>query len=98
MHQVILQLIAVKWQLFGKHHAAINTALNLLYTLLWTVLGVTLPKDRHNKAYYTPLDKMAWRIVLEIICLSMTTFFSVRVSKEFIKYHHYCAIWFDICG
>ena len=53
MHPVILRLIAIKWQLFGKMHAARNTAINLFYTILWTVLGVSVPKGNIMSMYST---------------------------------------------
>ena len=80
MHPVILQLIAVKWQLFGKFYSAVDVALNLSYTLLWTILGVSLPKTK-EKSYYTPLNKNAWRIVLEFGSVCMAIYFMVKVSE-----------------
>lgn len=82
MHPVILRLIAIKWQLFGKYHTALNTGMNLIYTILWTVLGVTMPKTK-IKRYYTPVAANTWRIVLEIIGLSMAFYFLVTQFLEF---------------
>ena len=79
MNPVILRLIAIKWQLFGKFYTAKNTCLNLMYTILWTILGVTLPKG-DKKYFYTPTGRNSWRIVLEILALGMAVYFIVKVT------------------
>ena len=78
MHPVILRSIAIKWQLYGNYRTGLTTGLNLLYTLLWTALGVSMPRDDVG-AYYTPLSKNVWRIVLEVISLILTLYFIVQV-------------------
>ena len=45
MHPVFQRLLHVKWDLFGKFGSLINVSINLVYTLIWTFLGIFLPKD-----------------------------------------------------
>eukprot|EP00111_Clytia_hemisphaerica_P008770 TCONS_00025648-protein len=72
MHPVFQRLLHVKWGLFGKFGSLINVSINLVYTLIWTFLGIFLPKDH---VYYTPMSSMWWRLVLELIAVSLTCYF-----------------------
>ena len=78
MHPVILRLIKLKWDLFGKWNAVLYLIINLLYTIIWTVIVVTLPRN-HSDAFYTPLKKNAWRIVIDTVGCLMTLVFIVKV-------------------
>ncbi|XP_028405944.1 uncharacterized protein LOC114528490 [Dendronephthya gigantea] len=70
MHPVMQRLIGVKWQMYGKWAAILDLVLNLLYTILWTILAVTLP--RHGKDLYVPLVSNIWRIVIVGILILLT--------------------------
>ena len=52
MHPVILRLLRIKWNLFGKKGALKLFALNLLYTINWTILGLILPGKNLYKISY----------------------------------------------
>ena len=43
IHPVMQRLLRIKWNLFGKRGAIKMFALNFLYTLNWTVLGLLVP-------------------------------------------------------
>ncbi|XP_065663254.1 uncharacterized protein LOC100208925 isoform X1 [Hydra vulgaris] len=84
MHPVILQLIAIKWNLFGKFYSTIDVVLNFTYTLLWTSLGVSLPRTfSSTSGYYTPIKSNIWRIIIEIICSILATYFIIMQIIEF---------------
>lgn len=80
VHPVILKLIQMKWELFGKMNALVVLAINIIYTLLWTAIGVTLPQD-HKEPFYTPLKEKWWRLLIEVIGALMTLAFIVRVCN-----------------
>lgn len=78
MHPVFQKLLDVKWNLFGKWGTFGLVAVNLFYTLIWTALGIFLP--RHGENYYTPISSNWWRLILEIIGLLLTVYFIYSVS------------------
>ncbi|XP_065055381.1 transient receptor potential cation channel subfamily A member 1-like isoform X4 [Rhopilema esculentum] len=73
MHPVFQKLLDVKWNLFGKWGTFGLVAINLFYTLIWTVLGIFLP--RHGEKYYSPISETWWRLVLEVFGVLMTVYF-----------------------
>ena len=82
MHPIFQRLIDVKWKYFGRKGAWIDIILNLFLTVLYTVLAVTLPDDVED--YYKPLRKNWWRIVVEIVLISL---FINEVRKEIKEYY-----------
>ena len=62
MHPVMRKLIAVKWKIYGKRGAIMDMAFNLMYTVLWTIAAVTLPK--YGRELYLPLEDKVWRLTL----------------------------------
>jgi len=79
MHPVFQRLLHVKWGLFGKFGSLINVSINLIYTLIWTFLGIFLPADPN--AYYSPMKDNWWRLVLELIAVALTGYFIYMVSQ-----------------
>ena len=55
-------------------------ALNFLYTLIWTILGILIPRDH---VYYLPFKDNWWRLVLEVFGVSMTIYFIFMVRLDF---------------
>ena len=80
MHPVMRRLIGVKWQIYGKWGAILDLVLNLIYTILWTVLAVTLPK--HGRDLYIPLKSNVWRLVIVFILILLTL---VEIRKQIIS-------------
>ena len=76
MHPVFQRLLHVKWNLFGKRGSAQMLALNLLDTLIWTILGILLPRDHQ---YYHPFADNWWRLAMELFGVLMTVYFIVMV-------------------
>jgi hypothetical protein len=62
MHPVMRRLIAVKWKIYGKRGAIMDMALNLIYTMLWTIIAVTTPRYGHD--LYLPLEDNIWRFII----------------------------------
>ncbi|XP_012558139.2 uncharacterized protein LOC100201978 isoform X1 [Hydra vulgaris] len=83
MHPVILQLITIKWNLFGRMYSMVDVVINFLYTLLWTVIGITLPKGETNNSFYTPFSVNWWRITLELISVSLAVYFILTQMAQF---------------
>ncbi len=75
MHPVFQRLLFVKWQQFGKKGSLKLMFLNLFYTLIWTILGILIPREGEN--FYTPLKTQWWRIILEFIAVSLTVYFLI---------------------
>ena len=75
-HPAIQTLVEVKWSLFGKKACVYNVIKNLLYAIIWSVLGISIPRSGN---YYLPLKKHAWRMVFEIIGIIMTLYFMITV-------------------
>ncbi len=80
MHPVMQRLIGVKWQMYGKWGAIVDLVLNLIYTILWTVLAVTLPKQGEN--LYSPLKSNAWRLVIVGLLIVLTL---VEIRKQILS-------------
>lgn len=77
MHPVFQRLLYVKWNLFGKRGSAKMLCLNFFYTVIWTILGILIPRDHR---YYTPFADNWWRLILEMCGVSMTIYFIFMVS------------------
>ena len=82
MHPVMQRLIAVKWKMYGKWGAVMDLVLNLVYTILWTVLAVTLPM--YGRDLYLPIEKKSWRLVIGILLVVFTVW---EIRKQIIGKH-----------
>ena len=93
MHPVFQRLLTVKWQLFGKKGSIQMLALNLFYTLIWTILGILIPREN---TYYTPIVDNLWRIIFEGIGVILTVYFvicEINVLKSFKRCHFRWRQW-----
>ena len=79
MHPVMRRLISVKWKIYGKTGAILDLVLNLIYTILWTIEGVTMPKSGHE--LYLPVRDNIWRIAID----SFIILFTLMEIKQQIK-------------
>ena len=84
MHPVFQRLLLVKWNLFAKRGSWALVLLNLFYTLIWTFLGMFIPRGE-NLRYYDPLSSNWWRLVLELIGLMLTGYFIFMVSFQLVQ-------------
>ncbi|XP_028405932.1 uncharacterized protein LOC114528470 isoform X2 [Dendronephthya gigantea] len=80
MHPVMQRLIGVKWQCYGKWGAVQDLALNLIYTTLWTLLAITLPK--YGRDLYIPIGPNSWRLVVGIFLILLTI---VEIRKQILN-------------
>lgn len=80
-HPAIQTLVEVKWNLFGKKACVYNVIKNLFYAIIWSVLGISIPRSGN---YYLPLKKHAWRMVFEIIGIMMTLYFMITVRTPLL--------------
>jgi len=58
-------------------------ALNFLYTVIWTILGIMIPRDHR---YYLPFEDNWWRLVLEVFGVSLTVYFIFMVRFQIFTY------------
>ena len=80
MHPVMQRLIAVKWQMYGKWGANLDLIINLVYTVLWTVIAVTLPS--YGRELYLPLAENSWRLIIGIFLILFTI---VEIRKQIVS-------------
>ena len=91
MHPVFQKLLDVKWDLFGKWGTFGLVAINLIYTLIWTILGILLP--RHGENYYTPMSSNWWRMLLELFGLLLTVYFIYSVSSIIFDFENFFLVY-----
>ena len=78
MHPVFQRLLHVKWNLFGRSGSIQLLVLNLFYTLIWTILGLLMPRELPGKRsipgrnYYVPVGENWGRLILEPIGVCLT--------------------------
>ena len=70
LHPVMQRLISVKWRMYGKWGAIQALVMNLVYTILWSVIGVSLPKT--GREMYEPLKENVWRLLIGILLILLT--------------------------
>ena len=92
MHPIMQRLIGVKWQMYGKWGAILDLIINLVYTVLWTVLAVTLPNN--GRDLYLPHADTAWRLTIGILLILFTV---LEIRKQVVsKYKHCCSESFQL--
>lgn len=83
MHPVMQQLIKQKWNKFGKWGAVIDAGIHFLYILIWTILGIQLPKaDGDTVPEYYSAPRLYWSIPLEVFGVLLTLYFLLHVSNS----------------
>ena len=83
MHPVIQKMISVKWNKFARLKSWIELIINLVYTLIWIILALLIPRDGK---FHTPLTSKPWRIVLEAIFVILSVYFAIKVCLS--KFQH----------
>ena len=91
MHPVFQRLITVKWDYFGRRGAWFQAFISFLFVLVWTILGVTLPREPSE--FYSPLSATSWRLALGILGVLMTCNEIKRELAEYLssrrEFHHW---------
>ncbi|KAH9499868.1 hypothetical protein Btru_076794 [Bulinus truncatus] len=90
MHPVFKRLLDVMWNQFGRKWAWINLCINIIYILLWTVIGVVVEYD---KRYYYNLPDDTWRIILFILAALMTFYQIYEEIMEFKRSQNFHNKW-----
>nr|XP_015218192.1 PREDICTED: transient receptor potential channel pyrexia-like [Lepisosteus oculatus] len=71
MHPVILKLIKVKWNLYGRLGAWILLLLNFLFILSWTIVAISVALIRPEELPYAfPGDW--WRVLVIVVAIVLT--------------------------
>ncbi|XP_066553163.1 transient receptor potential cation channel subfamily V member 5 isoform X2 [Amia ocellicauda] len=77
-HPVILKLIKVKWNLYGRLGAWILLLLNFLFIVSWTIFAISVSVIRPEESpYIFPQDW--WRVLVVVVALLLTV---TEVSRE----------------
>uniref|UniRef100_A0A2C9M2V5 Ion transport domain-containing protein n=1 Tax=Biomphalaria glabrata TaxID=6526 RepID=A0A2C9M2V5_BIOGL len=90
MHPVFKRLLDVMWDQYGKRSAIFHLCLNLIYILLWTIIGLVVEYD---KRHYYDLPGDTWRIVLFILAALLTFYQIYEEIMEFRRSQDYHDAW-----
>ncbi|XP_041922738.1 transient receptor potential channel pyrexia-like isoform X2 [Alosa sapidissima] len=81
MHPVVLKLITVKWDLYGRMGAWILLVLNFFFILAWTTVAISVSVVRDKgRPYVFPEDW--WRVLVVVIALLLTAQEVFREVRE----------------
>ncbi|XP_053535569.1 transient receptor potential cation channel subfamily A member 1 isoform X2 [Ictalurus punctatus] len=84
MHPVVLKLITVKWNLYGRLGAWILLLLNFLFIVSWTTVAISVSvSSEEDKRYVFPQDW--WRVFVVMIALGLTV---LEVYREVMEILH----------
>ncbi|XP_065664110.1 transient receptor potential cation channel subfamily A member 1 [Hydra vulgaris] len=78
MHPVMQEMIKQKWNQFGKFGALLTAFIHITYIMIWTWLGIFLPRGKEG--YYK--NGVYWKIPIELIAVLMTFFFIIKQIME----------------
>ncbi|XP_064410291.1 transient receptor potential channel pyrexia-like [Latimeria chalumnae] len=70
MHPVVQKLIEIKWKKIGIKGITILLTLNLIFIIIWTILGIASSLLRTEEEPYK-LPEDSWRIVLAVIAIGL---------------------------
>ena len=76
LHPAFRRLIQVKWSRFGLYGCVKNTIIQIIFVLLWTAIGISIPRDGK---YYEPIKDRWWEVALDGVAVFMTVLFIVQV-------------------
>uniref|UniRef100_F6VFN8 Ion transport domain-containing protein n=1 Tax=Ciona intestinalis TaxID=7719 RepID=F6VFN8_CIOIN len=91
-HPVIMRMIDIKWNKFGRRGAFQALFLNLLYILVWTILGVAVPW--YNRYHYNLPDDW-WLILFWVIGVLFTAYYIAYEVREIILSRRRFKKWKD---
>ncbi|KAI5606908.1 polycystin-2-like [Silurus asotus] len=84
MHPVMLKLITVKWNLYGRLGAWILLLLNFLFIVSWTTVAISVSvSSDEKKRYVFPQDW--WRVFVVMIALGLTMLEVYREVMEILR-------------
>ncbi|XP_023676863.2 uncharacterized protein [Paramormyrops kingsleyae] len=92
MHPVVLKLITVKWNLYGRTGAWILLILNFLFIVSWTTVAISVSVVRDEEhPYVFPEDW--WRVLVVILALGLTVAEVSREVAELTRSHRKLRRW-----
>uniref|UniRef100_A0A672TBC7 Transient receptor potential cation channel subfamily V member 6-like n=1 Tax=Sinocyclocheilus grahami TaxID=75366 RepID=A0A672TBC7_SINGR len=83
MHPVVLKLINVKWNLYGRTGAWILLLLNFLFIVSWTTVAISVSVRPDGDRYNLPQDW--WRVLLVVLALVLTVAEVYREVMEIVR-------------
>ncbi|GAA6110425.1 transient receptor potential channel pyrexia [Tachysurus ichikawai] len=84
MHPVVLKLISVKWNLYGRLGTWILLLLNILFIFSWTTVAISVSvSPEESKRYVFPQDW--WRVFVVMIALGLTVLEVYREVMEILR-------------
>ncbi|XP_057198211.1 transient receptor potential cation channel subfamily A member 1 [Triplophysa rosa] len=92
MHPVVLKLITVKWNLYGRMGAWILLLLNFLFIVSWTTVAISVSgSHEEGDRYVLPQDW--WRVLLVVLALVLTVTEVYREVMEIVRSHRKLKHW-----
>lgn len=84
MHPVVLKLITVKWNLYGRMGAWILLLLNFLFIVSWTTVAISVSvSPEEGDRYVLPQDW--WRVLLVVLAMVLTVTEVYREVMEIVR-------------
>ncbi|KAK7140698.1 hypothetical protein R3I94_013090 [Phoxinus phoxinus] len=83
MHPVVLKLITVKWNLYGRMGAWILLLFNFLFIVSWTTVAISVSVRPDGDRYNLPQDW--WRVLLVVLALVLTVTEVYREVMEIVR-------------
>ncbi|KAG1941629.1 transient receptor potential channel pyrexia [Pimephales promelas] len=83
MHPVVLKLITVKWNLYGRRGAWILLLFNFLFIVSWTTVAISVSVRPNGDRYKLPEDW--WRVLLVVLALVLTVGAVYREVMEIVR-------------
>ncbi|XP_050981141.1 transient receptor potential cation channel subfamily A member 1 [Labeo rohita] len=83
MHPVVLKLITVKWNLYGRMGAWILLLLNFLFIVSWTTVAISVSVRPEGDRYNLPQDW--WRVLLVVLALVLMVVEVYREVMEIVR-------------
>ncbi|XP_077103185.1 transient receptor potential cation channel subfamily V member 5 isoform X2 [Siphateles boraxobius] len=83
MHPVVLKLITVKWNLYGRTGAWILLLFNFLFIVSWTTVAISVSVRPNGDRYNLPQDW--WRVLLVVLALVLTVTEVYREVMEIVR-------------
>ncbi|XP_036403165.1 transient receptor potential channel pyrexia-like [Megalops cyprinoides] len=96
MHPVVLKLIAVKWNLYGRAGAWILLLLNFFFIVSWTTVAISVSVTRaEEKPYVFPADW--WRVLVVVLALGFTVMEICQEVAEMLRSRRKLLGWQSWC-
>ncbi|XP_076841759.1 uncharacterized protein LOC143485931 isoform X2 [Brachyhypopomus gauderio] len=84
MHPVVLKLIAVKWNVYGRQGAWILLLLNFLFIMSWTIVAISVSMSQEEGSRYV-LPQDWWRVVVVAVALGLTVLEVYREVMDVLR-------------